>query len=130
MACYPERRKGRLTGTWIAETVLHGSTVRKRFKTHKEGLQWADLVRVTGVIPEAPQTADGPTFREVAERCHAANKTWREGRDPNLRSRLELVCDVLGDLPVTRVDAEALERLAASLRRRPSRHGRRGGGKV
>jgi hypothetical protein len=38
MSCYPERRNGRLTGTWIAEAVLHSGErpIRRRFKTQKE----------------------------------------------------------------------------------------------
>ena len=42
MAVYPERRGGRLSGTWIAEVTHAGTRVRKRFPTKHEAQRWAD----------------------------------------------------------------------------------------
>jgi integrase len=133
MSCYPERRKGRLTGVWIAEAVLHSGErpIRRRFATKKEGEQWADIVKLTGIVPA---NGDKPapnviTLKRVADECKAAGGPgghWKRRRDKQVIQRIDYVVDFLGpETPIEDVTTAALDRLVANLAKRPS--GPRGG---
>ncbi len=133
MTCYPERRKGALTGVWIAEATLPGiGRVRKRCETRGEGQRWSDLVALTGKLPNEAGEADdrGPTWGAVAEACWDAGGpkkgAWKADRDPSRKQRYDYVVKAIGaDTPITEVTTATLDKLVAALSRKPA--SRRGG---
>lgn len=126
MSAYPERRKGKLTGKWIGEVVMQGDKRRKRFDTKKDAEKWADFVKLTGAPPpEEPQADAGPTFGAVMLEAKEAKPEWRRGRDKTGLQRAEYVTEFVGrDTPLADVTTSVLDRLVASLRKRPGRAGK------
>ncbi len=132
MACYPEKIKGRLTGTWLAEAFIEGKRVRSRFPTQREGETWASLVKLTGGLPNASANGatapKGPTWGLVASEALAAGGpggTWKRGRDRNVRQRLDYVTGFIGkDTLIADVGTPRLDKLVDDLAKRPSRGGR------
>jgi integrase len=126
MAVYPERRKGRLTGKWIAEVPLHGKRQRGRFDTKKEADQWEGVVKLTGELPIAPQAEvpTGPSYGEVAQEVRANNRAWLRGKDKTSLDRHEYVVEFIGpDKPITSVTTSDLDKLVKHLKGRPVRGG-------
>jgi integrase len=134
MSCYPEKRKGRTTGVWIAEAFLPGvGRVRKRCQTFAEGERWADTVTLTGRVPEgslpskAAATGDQVTIGRVASEAKAAGGprgTWKSGRDRSGLQRLERVVYLLGhDAPITSVTTARLDALVATVSQQRTPHG-------
>lgn len=120
MSVYPERRKGKLTGKWIAETTIIGERHRKRFETKREGEQWADTVKVLGHAPAALEAPTGPTLADVMAQMRSA----KTGRDKTGRERAEHVADFIGrDMLIAAIDTSTLDKLVAFLKRRKGRKG-------
>lgn len=127
MAVYPERRKGRLTGKWVAEVPLHGKRQRGRFDTKREADQWEGIIKLTGELPAAltsPMEDLGPTLDEVARQMWADEAAVM---DRSGRQRLEYAIDFYGrDTAIRALDTSALDRLVRDLRKRPGvREGKR-----
>jgi integrase len=120
MAVYPERRKGRLTGKWIAEVTQAGERRRKRFKTKEEGERWEGLLRLTGTpTVETGSAPSGPTFGSVAKEAREHHAGWQHSRDPSLGPRLDYVVAALGeDTPIERIRTTDLDGLVSTLRKR------------
>lgn len=117
---YPERRKGRLTGKWIAEPAVNGVRLgRKSFDTKIEADRWEDFMKATGAPPPQPEAAPaGPSVDEVAREYIG---TLPAGSDPSGRARLEYVVDFVGrDTAIRDLDERQLDRLVRDLKKRPS----------
>lgn len=119
MAVYPERRKGRLTGKWIAEITRDGVRVaRKSFDTKKDGEAWEGYMKLTGSPPPAETVQAGPSVDEVAREYL---ETLPAGADPSGRARLEYAIGVFGKAtPIAEIDERTLDRLVRDLKKRPS----------
>ncbi len=132
MAVYPERRRGALTGKWVAEVTAHGERRRKRFSTKLEADRWADFTKVTGAAPvEAPAAPIGPTLGAVATEAREHHAGWQTTRDHSRLQRLEYVVSVLGrDTPIVAVRAKDLDRLVSSLKSRPGNKGKLSAGTI
>jgi integrase len=128
MAVYPERRKGRLTGVWIAEITINGARAgRERFQSQKEAQRWYDHMKLLGAPPpggrEREKPADvGPTVGDVV-REHLREY---EGRDKNHARHLHYIEDRWGlATPIKIIDERHLDMLANSLKDRPGYQGRK-----
>jgi len=139
MSCYPERRKGRLTGVWIAEAPLHPGErpIRRRFATQKEGQQWADLVRLTGTVPastDKPAGGNVTTLGMVAAECKAAGGPggkWKRRRDKQVGQRIDYVVAFLGpETPIGAITTASLDKLVAGLAKRPGVSGKLTSGSI
>ncbi len=128
MSVYPERRNGRLTGVWIAEAFdKDKERRRKRFASKLEGERWADYITLTGAPPaeEVAPVAAHPLAAVLAE-AQEHHPGWEGDRDPSRKQRLTYAIDVLGkDTDVAAVDTAALDKLVASLKKRPGYEGRK-----
>jgi len=126
MAVYPERRKGRLSGQWIAEVTQHGERRRKRFATKLEAERWADFTKVTGAPPadaEEAKTLAHP-FGGVVKEALARHPGWAADRDHSRHQRLEYALDLLGpDTPIEDITRASLDRLVTSLKKHPGSKG-------
>jgi integrase len=129
---YPEKRKGTLTGKWIADFVLRGHRFKPApFATMSEADGYEAYVRATGTEPphHVKASGTGKTFREVAEMCKAAGGPrkgkWRASKDTSVIQRLELVCERLGDVDISMVGTLMLDDMVTWLRKRPGYHGSR-----
>lgn len=124
MSAYAERRKGRITGKFIGETVIGGDKFRKRFDTLREAERWADYVKVQGAPPAEAAEAQGMTWGALVDAFKAANKP---GRDHSAGQRLEYVANEIGrDTPLSALTTITLDKLVRSLLRRPGKSGRLG----
>jgi integrase len=123
MSAYAERRKGKLSGKWIGETVIGGDKFRKRFDTKREAERWADFVKVTGSAPIVEGVApSAPTFLTVSRELKTANGAVR---DHSAGQRIEHVTSLIGpDTPVTSVTTAMLDKVVANLKTRPGKRGR------
>jgi integrase len=126
---YAEKREGKLTGRWVGQCRIKGETLRRIFETRKAANGYEAYVRETGEEPAHLNEAKlvGPTFRECAEHCIKTNLTWKRGRDPSGRHRLDYLIDRLGPKPVAMITKDVLTALVQDLARRPAQ---RGGGKL
>jgi integrase len=132
---YPQRvgnvRSGKLTGKFFGEVDYRGKRFRRLCDTKPEADGYEAYVRATGSEPlhSAGAKHTGTTFREVAELCKAAGGPrkgkWKGGRDKSVMQRLDLVMTHLGDLDIAAVGTTELDKLVASLQRRPGNHGER-----
>lgn len=122
---YAERRDGKLTGKWVGEVNSGRGRWRRVFPTKSEADGYEAYVKATG---QEPATAEGKrfsgvTFREVAELCSSAGGPrrgkWKAGKDASVRQRLAFVVDVLGDLDIQAVGTPDLDKLVATLQKRP-----------
>jgi integrase len=124
---YPEKRKGRLTGKWIAEVELppvagKRSRVRERFDQLKDAERWEALVKL-GEAPrrEGAERAEGPTWGEAVKQCLDAGGPkgkWRAGRDPHMHQRVDVCLKFLGpDTPLAAVTTVELDKLVTHLRK-------------
>lgn len=126
---YPERRKGKATGKWRTDFEHKGVPYKRSFESKAEADGFEAYVRATGTEPpqHAKHKATGTSFREVAEMCKAAGgprkAKWFAARDTSVIQRLELICERLGDLDVSMVGTQELDRLVVYLRARPGYHG-------
>ena len=126
MAVYPERRKGKLSGAWIAEVVHLGERRRKRFPTMHEAQRWADITKVTGAPPpgEEATTPKGHTLGSVMREALQNHPGWQRARDPMREPRLMYALDLLGaDTPIDKLAATDLDKLVTSLKKRPGAKG-------
>jgi integrase len=127
--CYPERKRGKLTGKWLAEAFVEGKRVRSRFDTRREGERWADTVKLTGGLPTAPETPSStiPTFASVATECKTAGgprrRKWKAGRDLSVHQRVDTVAALIGSKPITSITKPVLVELRNKLAKRPGYHG-------
>jgi integrase len=126
MSAYAERRKGKLTGKWIGETVIAGDRFRKRFDSKKEAERWADLAKITGAPPKDPSAPSrGVTFADVVQQAREASAVWARNRDPSGQQRLDYVTAFIGpDTPIADVTTAMLDKLVADLRKRPGKKGK------
>lgn len=126
MAVYPERRKGRLSGCWIAEVTQAGERRRKRFPTKHEAERWADFTKLTGLPPPGDNTAPaGHTLGSVMADANQHHPGWQRGRDLSRQQRLDYCLGVLGaDTLIDKLKTTDLDRVVASLKRRPGQQGR------
>jgi integrase len=123
MSAYAERRKGKLTGCWIGETVIGGDRFRKRFQTRREAERWADFVKISGTVPAEDGSSSGPTFEAVINEMKETNGP---GRDHSAGQRLEFVRDMLGPLtPIKTISTLMLDRVVADLKKRPGIKGKK-----
>lgn len=130
MSVYPERRKGRLTGKWIAEAPLAGERLRKRFETKHEGERWADHIKLTGAPPQAAGD-NVVTFGQVAAEMRATKPRWVRGRDKTGQRRLEFAVDAIGaETDIATVNEAMLNKLVANLAKRPGRDGKLSDGTI
>ena len=125
MTCYPERKNGRRTGTWLAEAFVCGKRVRARFPTHRDGVRWVDIVKVTGALPnEAGEPDEGMTVGQAAEAALAAGGPkgkWGSGRDRCLKQRIAYVVGFLGArTPLSQVTTARLDDMVKDLGRKAS----------
>jgi integrase len=124
--CYPERKRGKLTGKWLAEAFVQGRRVRSRFDTRREGERWADLIKLTGELPTSPQDPAVRTFATVAQECKAAGgprkRKWKSGRDHSVEQRVDTVVGLIGRMPITQVTQPVLVDLRDKLAKRPGYH--------
>ncbi len=124
---YPEKRKGKPTGRWLADFVIKGERFKGAFDTMGEADGFEAYVRAAGVAPPSQRgkSTTGTTFREVAEQCKAAGGPrkgkWKAGRDVSIMQRLELVVGRLGALDIAQVGTQELDGLVAYLQRLPGR---------
>jgi integrase len=123
MTCYPEKRKGRPTGKWIAEVTLpHIGRMRQRCDSFQEGERWADTVKALGYVPQG--TTDAPeapvtTWGHVVALCREAGGRrgkWKGGRDRSLAQRLDAVTTFIGaHTPINAVTTTIMDRLVSHL---------------
>jgi integrase len=115
MAVYPEKRKGKLTGKWIAEFTRNGERVaRKRFNTKKDGDDWEGYMKLTGSPPPIePEFATGPTFGEVAKEVRP--------KDASSQNRLAFLIARFGDRLVAELKTTDLDELVSDLLKRPGK---------
>ncbi len=134
MSVYPERRKGRLTGKWIAEVTRNGAReARKRFDTQREGQRWKDTYVLAGEVPKAeePVVDLGPSLEDVVAEARQKKPEWVRGRDPSGQRRVDYVVARIGPRkPVREICTKDLDNLVADLKRRPGRSGRLSEGTV
>jgi hypothetical protein len=90
---YAERRKGALTGVWIAERVIKGETKRFRAATKALGDAWEKHVDLHGV---APLDGTGASIKHaigaVAKEARANREGWKGSHDTSLTSALKWCC--------------------------------------
>lgn len=129
---YPEKRKGKLTGRWQVDFVIKGHRYNPpAFETMGEADGYEAYVRASGSEPpaHAKHKTTGTTFREVAELCKSAGGPrkgkWKAGRDHSVMQRLDLVCDRIGDLDISAVGTQELDKLVSYLQARPGYQGRK-----
>lgn len=127
MAVYPEKRKGKFTGVWIAEVFVNGQRQgRERFSTQKDAEHWHDFMKLTGAPPpehKGREKADsGPTVARVVEEY----RREFEGRDKNRLQQLRILEDVWGRAtPIVKIDERYLDMLADWVKSRPGYGGRK-----
>lgn len=127
MAVYPEKRKGKYTGVWIAEVTINGARAgRERFQNQTDAQRWYDHMKLLGAPPpgSVPKKAKdlGPTVGAVV-REHLREY---EGRDANHPRHLRYIEDTWGSsTPIAKVDETFLDMLVNSLRGRPGYEGRK-----
>ena len=122
MAVYPERRKGRLTGKWIAEVVRNGERIaRKTFALKRDADSWEGSLRLGESSPVELDQHKGPTFGEAVKALKAAHPMTR---DPSGRLRLEKLVEEIGDgTPVVDVTTRKLDKLVEKLREKKRKPG-------
>jgi integrase len=77
--------------------------------------------RVTGMLPPDPNAEQpcGPTFAQAAKDMRTQHSPWQRGRDPSGQKRLDWAVDHIGNLPVSQVSTEDIDRMVSDLKRRP-----------
>lgn len=127
---YPERRNGKATGKWRTDFEHKGVEYKRSFDSKAEADGFKAYVKATGTEPpeHAKHKTSGTSFREVAELCKAAGGPrrgkWKAGKDHSVLQRLDLVVDRLGDLDITMVGTQELDKLVDYLQGRPGYQGR------
>jgi integrase len=116
MSVYPERRKGRLTGKWIAEITRNGERIaRKTFDLKRDADSWEGSLKL-GESPILPDMPKGPFFGDVTKELLEASP---RASDPSGRRRLEYVAEFIGDgTPVSDVSTVMMDKLVKALKAR------------
>ena len=122
MSVYPERRKGKLTGKWLAEPGVANAQRRKTFDTHGEAQGWHDTIKLTGQAPAAKALTKSNTLGEV---CDAAKLVlWKSGKDPSAIQRLDAcVAFLKPDTAIEEVTTTQLDKLVTHLEKRGGKSG-------
>lgn len=122
---YAERRGGKLTGRWYADVELKPKgkppeRFRKAFDTKAEADGYEAYVRATGQEP--PHAVSRPTnsLRDVAVRFQAAEPQWGR-RDPLSIQRLDWWIGRIGDMDISHITTEDLDKQVAFLSRLPGK---------
>jgi integrase len=131
MTCYAEKRKGKLTGKWIAEASLQlmgkRTRIRERFDSKGAGDRWADTCELLGKrLPKAdgaPEKPTAPTFSQVAQELKDAggpDGAWAHGKDASVLQRLAYATEsALGAKLITDIRYSEVETLILALAKRP-----------
>jgi integrase len=123
---YAERRKGKLTGTWIAERVIAGRVCRFRADSKKAGDAWETYVDRFGVAPTDGTGASNPhSLGALKVRARAERTDWKDSRDPSLDQRLEVVMEFFGQ--ASSPDSVTSSKLLEFVTHLEGRTGRSGG---
>lgn len=122
---YAEKRKGTLTGVWIAERIIKGERHRVRSATKAAADKWEAIVDATGV---APLEGTGATIKHslgaVAKEARARREGWKGSCDTALDQRLEVVLGFFG--PLAALETISKQRLYDFVEYLEQRKGRSG----